>query len=586
MTRPSHARPQVLPSLELLEPRLFLANGAQEPLANPVTHIAPFGDAHVQDNGLAGSGSARDILGQPTSFDLRPSGKMTSVKDQGACGSCWAFATYGSLESSILMASGTATDLSENNLKNYHGFDWGPCDGGNAFISDAYLTRFSGPVAESADPYHAYDDTSTPPSGPTPPQYYVRDMLVFDTDAEIKNNLMSGGALYTTMYMNLSFFNSTSNTYYYNGTYGGNHAVTIAGWDDTKETAAATPGAWLIKNSWGISWGSDGYFWLSYSDSRGGNSACSFCNAVDPSTFKTVYCYDTLGDVNQLNTPYGMNAFTASSAEPLTAVNFWTQADNAGYSVKIYRTFTNGVLWNLAATKTGTLTYAGNHTVNLDWPVRLATGEKFYVVVNITNGGAYPMAFEYAVAGYSSLATAAAGQSYYSFNGTSWGDLWSWDATANLCIKALTGDATAPPVQDFYALSEATTSGKVSGSYRNTGDSDNKYEALTEILSAKKSILEHTWTFNLSGGTTRTFHVEAYKSGPEDNFKFQYSTNGRTWTDMLTVTKTIDDNTAQTYSMPSGLSGTVYVRVIDTNREANKKVLDTLYVDWMFIRCA
>jgi C1A family cysteine protease len=49
------------------------------------------------------------------------------------------------------VAGGTVKDFSENNLKNYHGFDPGPCDGGNAYMSDAYLTRFSGPVAESAD---------------------------------------------------------------------------------------------------------------------------------------------------------------------------------------------------------------------------------------------------------------------------------------------------------------------------------------------------------------------------------------------------------------------------------------------------
>jgi VCBS repeat-containing protein len=156
-------------------------------------------------------------------------------------------------------------------------------------------------------------------------------------------------------------------------------------------------------------------------------------------------------------------------------------------------------------------------------------------------------------------------------------------ADSNLATVTITVKAT---VHDFYALSESTTSGTKSGDYTNTGDSDNKYEALTEILSAKKSILEHTWRFNLSGGTTRTFYVEAYKSGTEDNFKFQYSTNGSAWTDMLTVTKTSDNNTAQSYSLPGGLSGTVYVRVIDTNRAANKTVLDTLYVDLMYIRCA
>ncbi len=44
----------------------------------------------------------RQRLGLPSSYDLRPTGKLTAVRDQGNCGSCWAFATYGSLESNLL----------------------------------------------------------------------------------------------------------------------------------------------------------------------------------------------------------------------------------------------------------------------------------------------------------------------------------------------------------------------------------------------------------------------------------------------------------------------------------------------------
>jgi len=150
-------------------------------------------------------------------------------------------------------------------------------------------------------------------------------------------------------------------------------------------------------------------------------------------------------------------------------------------------------------------------------------------------------------------------------------------ATVNINVQ---GDA-----QNFYAISEVTTYGTRTGSFANTTASDNSYESLKEVVSGKTSVLEHTWTFSISGGTTRLFSVEAYKTGTEDNFKFQYSTNGSTWTDMLTVTKTSDDNTPQTYNMPDGITGTVYIRVLDTNRANNKKVLDTIFVDHMFIRC-
>jgi len=101
------------------------------------------------------------------------------------------------------------------------------------------------------------------------------------------------------------------------------------------------------------------------------------------------------------------------------------------------------------------------------------------------------------------------------------------------------------------------------------------------------STLEHTWTFSVTGGGTGvTFAVEAYHTANTegDDFNFSYSTDGITYIDMLTVTKTSDDNVEQTSSLPSTLTGTVYVKVVDTDRTAGNTVSDTLYVDKMVIR--
>jgi hypothetical protein len=141
-----------------------------------------------------------------------------------------------------------------------------------------------------------------------------------------------------------------------------------------------------------------------------------------------------------------------------------------------------------------------------------------------------------------------------------------------------------------YASSETTIDGTVtSGSLADTHASDDSYEAITERQtggkpSNRKSLLDHRWTFNVTGGAAVTFSVEAYHTanGEGDDFIFQYSTDDANYSDMVTVTKTADDDTPQTFGLPAGVSGTVYVRVMDTDRTGGNSLPDTIYVDDMF----
>lgn len=209
----------------------------------------------------------------PSYYDLRTLNKLTPIKNQGACGSCWAFASYGSLESYLLPAE--YWDFSEQDLITNHGFDWGPCDGGNHFMSSAYLARWSGPKWEQDIPY-IYSLSPEPQNSLV--KKHAQEILFLPSRANyldndnIKNAVMNYGAVYVSMYWNSSYYNSTYSTYYCNlSNPTGNHAVAIVGWDDNfdKNKFSPTPpdnGAFIVRNSWGSSWGEGGYFYISYYD--------------------------------------------------------------------------------------------------------------------------------------------------------------------------------------------------------------------------------------------------------------------------------------------------------------------------------
>ncbi|MGD0518643.1 MAG: C1 family peptidase [Thermoguttaceae bacterium] len=402
----------------------------------------------IQSNGILSNAAITTISDYsgtiPSSYDLRNVGGnnyVTDVKDQGRCGSCWAFATYGAMESELLLSGGPSSDFSENNLKNRHGFDLGPCAGGNTWMSMAYLSRLAGPGTEADDPYNPIDDRSTAPVTISR-QRFLRNSNNYDTQTEIKNAVMTKGALSTDMYYDNSYYNSANSTYYYSGATASNHAVTIAGWNDNKVTTGGT-GAWLIKNSWGAGYGQSGYFWLSYQDTVGGKLGTSF--ETDPAnTVKDVYYHDYYGDVAEVNVSWASNVFHTSKAGQLKSIGFYTQVDAASYQIEIYDHWTDGDLSGLLASKSGTIDNWGFHVVDLDSLVSLANNDDFVILLHITNGGDYPQAIDFEYSGYSSGSTAGPGESYYSFDGTDWTDIYTWNTTANFSIKAYTIDVPEP----------------------------------------------------------------------------------------------------------------------------------------------
>ena len=410
---------------------------------HPLGHIpGPVDLSHVNRLYLNKSSQNRHFyqsVQYPAQYDLRTTGKLTPVRDQGTCGDCWAFATYSSLESYLMPAENW--NFSEDDLDNNSGFDPAPCSGGNAYMSMACLSRYGAPIKEG-DPSTGQVQKHVQKVELIPCTPYTFD--------EIKQAVMNYGAVTTAIGWYGSYYKSSNYSYYYNGIAVANHDVAIVGWDDSYSksnfiTPPPNDGAFIIRNSWGAAWGDGGYFYMSYYDTYAGNECWAFDNAESPTNYTTIYQYDPLGWVSSIGTSstsstgWGANIFSATSSDPLKAVSFYAGSVDTTYEIDIYTTVTAGnpVSGTLAATQSGTLSNAGYITIPLNQAVTLTTGTLFSVVVKfVTPGYNYPVPAETSETDYSSKATYNPGDSFFSADGKYWIEISNSTYKANVCIKA------------------------------------------------------------------------------------------------------------------------------------------------------
>jgi len=211
-----------------------------------------------------------------SSFDWRDSGMVTSVKDQGYCGSCWAHSAVETLESAYAIAGGDLTALSVQQVTSCDTTDSG-CSGGWYYTAwEDYVESAGGLATESDYPYDTatYGGTASTCAssdyemvdGTTPSGY----MWATDTCSSVfcnsqdedtlKDNLVSYGPVsiaadasdwssYTSGILTSDDCSSSA--------YKLDHAIQLVGYNEDGDTPY-----WIVRNSWSSDWGIDGYLYL------------------------------------------------------------------------------------------------------------------------------------------------------------------------------------------------------------------------------------------------------------------------------------------------------------------------------------
>lgn len=474
----------------------------------------------------------KDATILPESYDLRDvdgNSYIPAIRNQNPYGTCWTFATMASIESNWKKSGDNAfIDLSEANMAKCHGYEFDIDSGGNQYMSTAYLTRLSGPFYESEDPYANISSRVclTPDKDRDIPAYIDNVLWLGNDRSTIKQTIMKYGAVATSMYSDFSsnYYNSTDNTFYYNGTNSTDHGVAIVGWDDNKvvtggsQGSPSQAGAWIIRNSWGTAAQVDGYFYASYEDIHLGKECEMYYGKTPTNQIDTILDYAELGAISSfsagnMNNTYGYAALKHHSDQDLFITHVGSAILDEGtvLDISICRQF-DGTSFSdtLATLNNVTCNYAGYKKIEL--PCFIEAGD-FYVIIKYTTLADYfPLPAELKIDDYANP-TIEEGVMWISSNGSDWNaggkhTSYNFDLAAKVYAKYIDG------LQAYFTSerSQACINQEITF-YNNTiGEADSFLWAVNDevFLTENK---EESFSYSFSSAGLKTVSLSAYKNG-------------------------------------------------------------------------
>lgn len=389
----------------------------------------------------------------PTSYDLRDRYRISTIRNQGKYGTCWAFGALSAIESSLLPEA--SYEFSVDHMSMSNSFKVTQYDGGEYTMGMAYLAAWQGPVYEKDDPY---GDGKT--NGELEAVKHVQEMRIIASKdiAAIKEAVFKYGGVQTSLYSSMQnassssrYYKKSTNSYCYIGTEKPNHEVVIIGWDDnySKDNFSIPlegDGAFICQNSWGENFGEDGIFYVSYYDTNIGTHNVVYTRIDDVDNYDNIYQTDLCGWVGKMGydkeSMYGANVFTAEKNEDVVAAAFYATAPDTEYKIYVVDRFDDESSFEKKVlVAEGTLEDAGYYTIDFNESVSVRAGNKYAVVVYIkTPGATHPMAIEYdSGSKFLDNIILDDGEGYISYTGSEFINVKD-KQECNLCIKAFTND--------------------------------------------------------------------------------------------------------------------------------------------------
>ncbi len=451
-------------------------------------------DAVISD-GEASKFKTSKAANLPSHYSSAEQGYVTSVKDQNPTKVCWAFSAIAAAETSLLKKgyiteNDAGADLSESHLtwfthksltSNANDPTYGdgtnlqnPYDLGGFWLRSTFtLARGVGFALEEDYPYYASDVSLM--SNLKESDRYVSNFSLnsaynipsSETNA-IKQAISDNGSVMVAAHINTAYLNKGADgyAYYQNYTNETNHEMIIIGWDDNfsvnnfaSDVRPESNGAWLVKNSYGTSFGDNGFFWISYDDP---SLSLFVVQDVSPAVSgEKIYQYDGYGysegrvakseNTGQyIQTASQANVFTAERNEMINAVSFYTMQHNVNYKIEVYKDVTANMSTPTAGAaepayvSEGVVKYKGYSKIQLDRNIPVKEGESYSVVITLSvsaDGVGIYLPFEGKSANdgiYDRYYSSKQYQSYYKFGNFTW-ECSSGNANLNnVCVKAFT----------------------------------------------------------------------------------------------------------------------------------------------------